>query len=89
MGAKKEDDPYILASQATKVFYIKGAKDGDWNVVKHVKVRDAFDMSSMNVMELSQVDMPSNWVRKDIVDDMINVDPVRELQDERNRENEL
>lgn len=46
-------------------------------------------MLSMNVLELSKVDMPSSWVRKDIIDDMINVDPTIKLQDERNRENEL
>lgn len=38
------DDPFILASQADKVLYATDPKNVDWEVVRHVKVRDLFDM---------------------------------------------
>ncbi|OMO72736.1 Transposase, Ptta/En/Spm, plant [Corchorus capsularis] len=43
-GSNLVDEPFILASQAQKVFYIKDEWDNGWVVVKHAKLRDTFDM---------------------------------------------
>ncbi|KAJ9546594.1 hypothetical protein OSB04_019137 [Centaurea solstitialis] len=43
-GANLTDDPFVLASQVDKVFYVREPKHKDWEVVRHVKLRDAFDM---------------------------------------------
>lgn len=47
-GANLIDDPFILASQADKVFYAMDSKNKDWEVVRHVKLRDAFDMGGVD-----------------------------------------
>ncbi|KAI7748321.1 hypothetical protein M8C21_021101, partial [Ambrosia artemisiifolia] len=47
-GANLADDPYVLASQVDKVFYVTDPKNKDWEVVRHVKVRDVFDMGGVD-----------------------------------------
>ncbi|XP_022024562.1 uncharacterized protein LOC110924892 [Helianthus annuus] len=47
-GANLTDDPFVLAAQVDKVFYITDPKHKDWEVVRHVKVRDVFDMGSVD-----------------------------------------
>ena len=47
-GANLTDDPFVLASQVDKVFYVRDPKHKDWEVVRHVKLRDAFDMGIAN-----------------------------------------
>ena len=37
------DEPYVLASQATRVFYIEEKRHKDWYVVVKTKARDVFD----------------------------------------------
>ena len=41
-GEEIVDKPYVLASQATQVFYVEDKRHKDWCVVK-TKVRDVFD----------------------------------------------
>ena len=41
-GEEIVDEPYVLASQATQVFYVEDKRHKDWCVVK-TKVRDVFD----------------------------------------------
>ncbi|KAL4294523.1 hypothetical protein AHAS_Ahas18G0236600 [Arachis hypogaea] len=43
-GDRKDDEPYILASEARLVFYVDDEVDNGWSVVVHVKPRDLFDM---------------------------------------------
>lgn len=43
-GSNLVDDPFVLTSQAKKVFYVKDERHKDWFIVKHVKLRDVFDM---------------------------------------------
>ncbi|CAH9135796.1 unnamed protein product [Cuscuta epithymum] len=43
-GENLLDDPFVLASQVHKVFYAKDSKSKDWLVVRHVKVRDMFEL---------------------------------------------
>ncbi|XP_071741432.1 uncharacterized protein [Rutidosis leptorrhynchoides] len=45
-GANITDDPFVLASQVDKVFYAIDPKNKDWEVVRHVKLRDVFDMGA-------------------------------------------
>ncbi|KAD4888057.1 hypothetical protein E3N88_20130 [Mikania micrantha] len=47
-GVNLADDPYVMASQVEKVFYVGDPKHKNWEVVRHVKVRDAFDMGSVD-----------------------------------------
>ena len=39
------DEPYVLASRATQVFYVEDKKHKDWYVVVKTKARDVFDTS--------------------------------------------
>jgi hypothetical protein len=47
-GTSLADDPYVLASQVDKVYYVMDPKHKNWEVVRHVKVRDAFDMGGVD-----------------------------------------
>ena len=42
-GEEIVDEPYILASQATQVFYVEDKRHKDWCVVVKTKARDVFD----------------------------------------------
>ena len=44
-GEKIEDEPYVLASQATQVFYVEDKRHKDWYVIVKSKARDVFDAS--------------------------------------------
>lgn len=37
------DEPYVLASKASQVFYVEDKRDKDWFIVLKTKVRDVFD----------------------------------------------
>lgn len=43
-GVNLHDDPFVLASQDDKVFYAQDPTLEGWFAVRHVKVRDAFNM---------------------------------------------
>lgn len=47
-GANLLDDPFVFASQVDKVFYSKDPKNKDWAVARHIKLRDVFDMGSVD-----------------------------------------
>ncbi|KAJ0592692.1 hypothetical protein HanHA300_Chr03g0088101 [Helianthus annuus] len=47
-GASLTDDPFVLAAQVDKVFYVTDPKHKDWEVVRFVKVRDVFDMGVLD-----------------------------------------
>ena len=42
-GEEIVDEPYVLASQATQVFYVEDKRHKDWCVVVKTKARDVFD----------------------------------------------
>ncbi|XP_050290515.1 uncharacterized protein LOC126728774 [Quercus robur] len=42
-GDKMMDEPYVLASQATQVFYVEDKRHKDWYAVVKTKARDVFD----------------------------------------------
>ena len=39
------DEPYVLASQVSQVFYVKNVRHKDWAVVVKTKPREVFDVS--------------------------------------------
>ncbi|GLU06513.1 hypothetical protein SLE2022_235410 [Rubroshorea leprosula] len=82
-GSNPSDDPYIFASQASKVFYIEDAREKDWQVVKHVKVRGAFDLGEVIPIREDEVGgtaMASTWVRRDTEEEGIIVTTEMEVQ---------
>ncbi|GKV52344.1 hypothetical protein SLEP1_g58932 [Rubroshorea leprosula] len=82
-GSNPSDDPYIFASQASKVFYIEDAREKGWQVVKHVKVRGAFDLGEVipiRAYEVAGTDMASTWVRRDTEEEGIIVTPNMEVE---------
>jgi hypothetical protein len=57
------DDPYILATQAEQVFYVKHAKKLNWCSVVRIKPRNLFSMpDSASVEEESEIDVDSLFV---------------------------
>ena len=42
------DEPYILASQAKMVYYVKDPSEVEWNIAVHVQPRDVYDMGDSN-----------------------------------------
>ncbi|XP_016170778.1 uncharacterized protein LOC107613333 [Arachis ipaensis] len=47
-GDREEDEPYILASEAHLVYYVRDEVDPEWSVVVHVKPRDLYVMGGEN-----------------------------------------
>ena len=43
VGEKLIDEPYVLASEASQVFYVEDKRHKDWVVVVKTKARDIFD----------------------------------------------
>ena len=43
VGDELMDEPYVLASEASQVFYVEDKRDKDWFVVVKTKARDVFD----------------------------------------------
>ncbi|XP_052109555.1 uncharacterized protein LOC107465708 [Arachis duranensis] len=47
-GDRKDDEPYILVSEARLVYYVDDDVNKEWSVVVHVKLRDLVDMGEEN-----------------------------------------
>lgn len=50
-GDNAEDEPYILASQAKMVYYVKDPSELEWNIAIHMQPRDVYDMGDSNGSE--------------------------------------
>ena len=50
VGDELMDEPYVLASEASQVFYVEDKRDKDWFVVVKTKARDVFDAGKMVVL---------------------------------------
>ena len=61
-GANLLDDPFVFGSQVDKVFYCEDPKNKGWSVVRHIKLKDVFDMGSdtAQVVDQDQRDGTSN-----------------------------
>lgn len=61
------NDPYVLASQAQKVFYLDDLKLGHpWRVVQQIQYRHVFDVLEKEEDQVEDVDSNSNVVMNDI-----------------------
>lgn len=65
-GSNIFDEPFILATQATQVYYVQDSIEKDWYVVVHPPARDFFDMDAridghddVHLQETSLI-----WIRK-------------------------
>ncbi|KAH7850755.1 hypothetical protein Vadar_002528 [Vaccinium darrowii] len=45
-GERLNDEPFILASQASQVYYVKDPRDKGWLVAVRTKARDVFDVGN-------------------------------------------
>ncbi|CAH9072805.1 unnamed protein product [Cuscuta europaea] len=83
-GANLLDDPFVLASQVDKVFYAKDSKSEDWLVVRHVKVRDMFNLGNngdrINMSNDVLFDMPNLHRVGDNGDNGVDVTPMMEVE---------
>ena len=50
------DEPYVLASQASQVFYVEDVRHKDWMVVVKTKPREVFDVGIEAVDDDEEVD---------------------------------
>ena len=55
-GDRLIDEPYVLASQASQVFYMKDVRHKDWMVVVKTKPREVFDVGIEAVDNDEEVD---------------------------------
>jgi len=74
-GNALKDDPYILSSQASQVFYVEDEKDKGWSHVVKVKPRDSYHMGATmedDDDELHPLSKPSNIAKEDEFSDPVN-----------------
>ncbi|XP_076927018.1 uncharacterized protein LOC143590413 [Bidens hawaiensis] len=57
-GVNLTDDPFVLATQVDKVFFVTDPKHKDWEVVRHVKVRNVYNMGSVDQVGPYSKDSP-------------------------------
>ncbi|XP_025692596.1 uncharacterized protein [Arachis hypogaea] len=56
-GEHEEDEPYILASQASMVYYVNDVVNKGWSIVVHLKPRDLYEMG-YEIEEAADEDEP-------------------------------
>ncbi|XP_025685089.1 uncharacterized protein [Arachis hypogaea] len=56
-GEHEEDEPYILASQASMVYYVDDVVNKGWSIVVHLKPRDLYEMGD-EIEEAADEDEP-------------------------------
>nr|TKW28250.1 hypothetical protein SEVIR_3G320700v2 [Setaria viridis] len=71
VSAEEPNDPYILATQAEQVCYVKGGKKGTtWCSVLKMKPRTLFAMSkvedSVGDTNVDSQEALTNWIRPDV-----------------------
>lgn len=90
----KTNEPFILASQASQVFYTSDPKEKNWNVATNTKPRDLFEMEDDTIPEIDclQMDMSShlraeelNIIREDVVGVILD-EPLVDLLERNNVE---
>ncbi|XP_076914543.1 uncharacterized protein LOC143573590 [Bidens hawaiensis] len=90
--ANLSDDPFVLAAQVDKVFYVNDPKHKDWEVVRHVKVRDVFDMGSVDQVGPHSndctFDVPSLHRIEDDGEDGIDITPDMECESDEDNDDD-
>ncbi|GAV66286.1 DUF4216 domain-containing protein [Cephalotus follicularis] len=69
-----KDDPFVLASQVEKVYYVRDWKDEDWHVVIRFKLRVFYDMGHQSFMEDLEVHRENNADSEQVLEDMFEAD---------------
>ncbi|VVB03953.1 unnamed protein product [Arabis nemorensis] len=74
-GNGEEDEPYILASQARLVYYVKDPQEDGWSVVVHIQPRDLYDMgdpvSDESHETLQEIDDPP--VQRSMLNEILTI----------------
>ena len=91
-GSNVLDDPFVFASQVDKVFYAQDPKLEGWLVVRHVKVKDAYNMgcnSDQNSLYSipHTCDVPS--LHRNDVDGDEELDVTQDMEDENEEEEDV
>ena len=81
-GDEMIDEPYVLASQATQVFYVEDKRQKDWYVVVKIKARDVFDAGIGSQREEDDVYSFSENVPYNISTNEVVSDNLRWAQDD-------
>ncbi|GJT84893.1 hypothetical protein Tco_1066610 [Tanacetum coccineum] len=68
-GANLLDDTFVFGSQVDKVFYCEDPRNKGWSVVRHIKVKDVFDMGSVNASHLHRIGDDGEDVTSDMEHD--------------------
>lgn len=66
------DEPFILASQATQVYYVRDLIDQDWYAVRESKPRDFYDMGILECE--SEKDVYQQKDQVDVMNNTVNID---------------
>ena len=69
VGDELRDEPYVLASDTSQVFYVKDKRDKDWFVVVKTKAKDVFDTGSGPLCEDDDGDTYCEIVPYNIIGD--------------------
>ena len=68
-GDQLIDEPYVLASQASQVFYVEDVRHKDWMVVVRTKPREVFDVGIQALDDDDEVDTYMENVPYDVTID--------------------
>lgn len=72
-GEKMLDEPFILASQAVQVYYVKEGPESDWHVVAQSKPRGLYDMGDDNEIRNPMPDLDTNVDLSGLFGDVVHV----------------
>jgi hypothetical protein len=67
------DEPFILASQAVQVYYVKEGPESDWHVVAQSKPRGLYDMGDDNEIRNPMPDLDTNVDLSGLFGDVVHV----------------
>lgn len=74
---KCDKEPFILASQAQQVFYVKDHVRKGWKVVIKTKARDSYDMDEQTCLDDIDTHLPSDTGTGPEIDENENIELVR------------
>jgi len=72
-GENMLDEPFILASQAVQVYYVKEGPESDWYAVAQSKPRDLYDMAVENEIRNPMSDLDANVDLSGLFGDVVHV----------------
>ncbi|XP_071714012.1 uncharacterized protein [Rutidosis leptorrhynchoides] len=75
---KEDKEPFILASQAQQVFYVKDCVHKGWKVVIKTKPRDSYEMNALTYLDDVETHLQSETGIGPQIDENMNIELVRE-----------